>query len=150
MINGLHFELNRLDKGDARTCDNCMEIHSSKLFPYSSVNQCLTCYERLHGVQLKKFRNKSRLEETPSKIKTQKKKKEEAPFYREVSLETIHSYIEKQYSSSKPIKFYYRDDVSPREFKDFFIAENKYIKAMGNKGYPITFLIDKIRKVDIN
>lgn len=147
MINGLHFELNRLDKGDARTCDNCMEIHSSNVFPYSSVNHCLTCYEKLHGVQLKKFRNKNRLKEAPVRIK--KKKKEEAPFYRETSLDTIHSYIKTQYSNSKPIRFYYRDDLSPREFNSFFITDNKYIKVLGNKGYYITFLIDKIRKIDI-
>ncbi len=128
-----------------------MEIHSSKLFPYASVNHCVNCYEKLHGVQLKKFRNKHRLEKKHSnKVTKIKRKKEEAPFYREVSLDSIHAYIKKQYANSKPIKFYYRDDVTPREFDSFFITDNKYIKVLGNKGYYITFLIDKIRKIDAN
>ncbi len=127
-----------------------MLIHNSKIFPYSSVNHCVNCYEKIRGIQLKKFRSENRFiiaNNTPDTITKKRKIKKEENFNRESSLESINSYLLKQFANSKPIKFYYRDDIAPREFSSFFIVDNKYIKVLGSKGYYITFLIDRIRKI---
>ena len=67
-------------------------------------------------------------------------------FQRENTLEEIIVYLKNQETNNKPLKFWYRDDVNPREMYDYFIDE-KYVQVRADKGYYIKFLIDKIRKI---
>ena len=52
----------------------------------------------------------------------------------------------KQETNNMTLKFWYRDDVNPREMNDYFI-DKKYVQVKSDKGYFIKFLIDRIRKI---
>ena len=75
-----------------------------------------------------------------------KKSKTKETFKRENSLQEIIAYLQNQEINNKPLKFWYRDDIKPREMHDYFIDE-KYVQARADKGYFIKFLIDRIRKI---
>lgn len=75
-----------------------------------------------------------------------KKLKRKDSFQRENTLEEIIYYLKNQESKNKPLKFWYRSDLEPREMHDYFIDE-KYVQVRADKGYYIKFLIDRIRKI---
>ncbi|NCD01165.1 IS1 family transposase [bacterium] len=243
----MHNQIDKLKYGDERACDDCGKIFESSRFPYKSVNLCLWCYEKQHGIRLKTLRNKLRIPSFQSKIKSRKltidsnnkpnfcpncysdkirkarlsqnkhnkylcrecnniwdseikqdntelnksrnispdskcpvcnslnyeKKgfrngkqryickdcgrnwtsgvyvesvKKKNNFKSESTLEEILNYLKKREKNNMPLKFWYRDDIKPREVYDYFI-DDKYIQVKSGKGYYIKFLIDKIRKI---
>ena len=75
-----------------------------------------------------------------------KKLKTKETFKRENSLQEIIAYLQNQEINNEPLKFWYRDDIKPREVHDYFIDE-KYVQVRADKGYFIKFLIDRIRKI---
>ena len=68
-------------------------------------------------------------------------------FTREFDVETIKTYIKNKKANNKPIVFYYRNDSFPRIFHEYFL-DGKYIKVRTDEGYHLTFLIDKIKKLE--
>lgn len=54
----MHSQIDRLKEGDERACDNCGRIYEAIYFPYKSVNHCIDCYEKMHGVILHKYRKR--------------------------------------------------------------------------------------------
>lgn len=79
------------------------------------------------------------------KLKPRRKQKRTL-FNRENSVEEITEYLRNQKNNNFPIRFWYRDDISPRKVSNYFIDE-KYIQVKSDKGYYIKFLIDKVRKI---
>jgi len=47
-----------LKEGNERACDNCGKIYEAIYFPYKSINYCIDCYEKMHGVILHKYRKR--------------------------------------------------------------------------------------------
>ncbi len=76
-----------------------------------------------------------------------RKPKTKDTFQRENTLEEIVAYLKNQEKNNESLKFWYRDDTSPREMHDYFIDE-KYVQVRADKEYYIKFLIDKIRKIE--
>ncbi|MEX2410277.1 MAG: hypothetical protein WD607_02710 [Candidatus Paceibacterota bacterium] len=72
--------------------------------------------------------------------------KQKNNFKRENTLEEIVGYLKNQERNNVPLKFWYRDDIEPREMHDYLIDE-KYVRVRSDKGYYIKFLINKIRKI---
>jgi hypothetical protein len=97
---------------------------------------------------LHKFREKHGLKVVKNRVKRKKpsaKKKE--IFSRENSIDEIRSYLIEQKALNKPIKIFYRDDLTSRTLHGFNI-DGPYLKVRNKKGYYIKFLIDRIRKID--
>ena len=67
-------------------------------------------------------------------------------YTREVELSVVQEYLKKQEKANKSIVFYYRDDKTPREFTNYHI-DGRYVKVRSGKGYDISFLIERIRKI---
>jgi len=45
-----------LKDGVERVCDGCGKIYKDIYFPYKSVNYCINCYEKKHGIVLHTYR----------------------------------------------------------------------------------------------
>lgn len=70
----------------------------------------------------------------------------DAEVKREVSLSRIKAYLRDKQSKLEPIKFYYRNDTTPRE-SDNYTVDSNYVYFRVGGGRKITFRIDRIRKV---
>lgn len=56
IINDLHTQIDKLHNWDDRTCDKCLNIFPSKIFPYKTKNLCVDCYEKINNKTLNSFR----------------------------------------------------------------------------------------------
>lgn len=120
-----------------------MKLYDCVYFPYKGVDLCLTCYEKTHSVSLHKLRKSLGLEDK----QVQKKRKEIVLFGRENTIDEINAYLGEQKRLNRPIKIFYKEDVTSRTFYTYYI-EGPYIKVRSKKGYYISFRIDRIRKID--
>jgi len=93
-----------------------------------------------------KLKNKKPKSQVKKSARIKTTKTQDVDFRRENDLTIIKSYLENQKVNDDPIKFWYRDDVEPREIYDYHI-DDKYINVRSDEGYFIKFLIDKIRKI---
>ena len=140
----MHRHIEFLKNGEARFCEGHGDIFDAKYFPFKNSDLCVYCYEDEHSRTLHTFRKKLGIQGTRTKRKQTTRKKKN--FKREADIETIKAYLHKQEETNSPISFYYREDISPRKFYNYFI-DDKYVQVWSNKGYYIKFLIERIRKL---
>jgi len=93
-----------------------------------------------------KLKNKKLKSQVKKSARTKTTKTQNVDFKRETDLTVIKNYLENQKVNDDPIKFWYREDINPREIYDYNV-DDKYINARSDKGYFIKFLIDRIRKI---
>ena len=80
----------------------------------------------------------------PGPVSTPKKKPE--TFTPEVDRAYVVQYLEYRKLIDKPIRFYYKDDATAREFYRYRF-DDTYIYVSSGRGYEIKFLIDRVRNV---
>lgn len=120
-------------KGRCPFC-NSLKIASKGLRRGKRRYVCIDC--RKNWTSTEKYKTQGLLD------KKQKKDK----FSPEIPIETIRKYLKDRYLNSQPIKFYYRDDVRPREIYNYRL-DDIYVHVRSEQGYFIKFRIDKIRKI---
>ncbi len=72
--------------------------------------------------------------------------KKNKDFLPEGKINEIKKYLQNQYRKNEPAIFYYRNDTTSRSIVNFTL-DDTYIRVPSGKGYPITYRIDRIRKV---
>lgn len=69
-------------------------------------------------------------------------------FKQEVSKAHIIEYLKYRSAIGEPIKIYYKNDRAFRVFYSYTF-DDKYLRVPTEKGYSYTYLIDRIRNVEL-